>query len=150
MRQTGRIHKSSLFFLSLRIFIDKIIDKMKISEKQLRNIIRESLEELRFNTVGTASDRADNISDELIYTISKAQELIDDLKRYGQSWEHKGNSHAVAWRRLGMDELLSSLQNFVNNAGKYYGRKLDQAYNLSNALSKAEDEYGDDAYDMDI
>ena len=136
--------------MSLRIFIGKIIDEMKISEKQLRNIIRESLEELRFNTVGIASDRADNISDEILDTINKAQELIDDLKYYGQSWEHKGNSHAVAYRRLGMDELLSSLQNFVNNAGKYYGRKLDQAYNLSDTLSKAEDKYGDDAYDMNI
>ena len=123
---------------------------MKINEKQLRNIIRESLEELKFNTVDNASDRAGRISNELLGTINKAMDLIDDLKYYGQSWEHKGNSHAVAYKRLGIDELLSSLQNFVNNADKYYNRKMDQAYNLSNAMSNAEDEYGDAAYDMDI
>ena len=123
---------------------------MKINEKQLRNIIRESLEELKFNTVDNASDRAGRISNELLGTINKAMDLIDDLKYYGQSWEHKGNSHAVAYKRLGIDELLSSWQNFVNHAGKYYNRKMDQAYNLSNAMSNAEDEYGDAAYDMDI
>jgi len=109
---------------------------MKITEKQIRNIIRESLNEISWQAATQAAGKSQdnigerrNVEDCLDNLDTAIKNIMDILRGYSNmGWHAKGEMHLVSQA----NQLSHELENIFDKTKAFLNRKFNQAVNLSN------------------
>lgn len=120
---------------------------MKISEKQLRNIIRESLEEIGRDTALGAEKKSREIVDDLA-ELQKALRTFNGLlwQFDRKACEDKYNKYRGTYQnmanKLNIRDLMWELDRFDHKLDSWLFWRSEQSHNIGNMVDNAKKKYG--------